>query len=404
MSEIMTILDLPNNELEDLKVNIPKEEPQHLLEDKKVFERIEYIADVPREEKVMKESLSSFNSALAGSSAHISHGVLNININRMLHFPQTVNKLFQSISKSDKNFNEESLINKFGLSIYNGENLLETMKTEEDEKPVIEETKTFICSICTKPALKYSSYGGSACSSCRSFFRRSSQNNLHTLFHCKRKTKCAMDPNSRRKCQYCRFQTCLRSGMRITWVLSDEERKRRFGKDKKVEVDSSEQRLVDFRTSSPIQSSLYLSFTTEEQQVLTEATAKYKIPWLQKFLIFNKESATNLIKFTYRMTNLKEDTWENLRNSMHTNFTQSILPQFKDVSGLSSSDFGQIINSPSSGIELFFRGCFALQMKKSVIIRPGNCPMASQVNLKPAQKFQLSISGQFYSKEYRPGD
>ena len=35
------------------------------------------------------------------------------------------------------------------------------------------------CAICSKPALRYSSYGGQACTSCRSFFRRSARNDVH---------------------------------------------------------------------------------------------------------------------------------------------------------------------------------------------------------------------------------
>ena len=40
------------------------------------------------------------------------------------------------------------------------------------------------CEICSKPALKYSSYGGLACSSCRSFFRRSVQSGKHETYRC----------------------------------------------------------------------------------------------------------------------------------------------------------------------------------------------------------------------------
>ena len=35
------------------------------------------------------------------------------------------------------------------------------------------------CAICSKPALRYSSYGGQACTSCRSFFRRSARNDVY---------------------------------------------------------------------------------------------------------------------------------------------------------------------------------------------------------------------------------
>ena len=125
--------------------------------------------------------------------------------------------------------------------------------------------------------------------------------------------------------------------------------------------------------------SLFLSFTIEEQKVLKDTHDKFQVPWLQNLFVFNREAATNLIEFTYGIADLKNNTWGNLRDSMHFNFTRYILPKFTELSSLPSSDFGQIMNSPSSGIELFFRGCFVLQMEQDVCGKPFNCPMASQV-------------------------
>ena len=108
-----------------------------------------------------------------------------------------------------------------------------------------------------------------------------------------------LDPNSRQNCQYCRFQTCLRSGMRITWVLTDAERKRRFGIVKKSDLEMLKSKSADILLPSTRTSPLYLSFTIEDQKVLDNTHSKFQVPWVQNFLIFNKDSATNLIEFTY---------------------------------------------------------------------------------------------------------
>ena len=61
-------------------------------------------------------------------------------------------------------------------------------KILQNEEPRHSESKTTSqdaphpspnCVICTKPALKYCSYGAQACTSCRSFFRRSARNDVH---------------------------------------------------------------------------------------------------------------------------------------------------------------------------------------------------------------------------------
>jgi hypothetical protein len=99
------------------------------------------------------------------------------------------------------------------------------LETENNE--ITSESK---CVICGKPALKYSSYGGLACSSCRSFFRRSVQSGKHDLFICTQGGNCKTDQGTRKNCKYCRFRSCLRSGMKNAWVLSEQEKTRRFNK------------------------------------------------------------------------------------------------------------------------------------------------------------------------------
>ena len=91
-----------------------------------------------------------------------------------------------------------------------------------------------LCNICTKPALMFSSYGGQACSSCRSFFRRSASKGV--VYTCLQAQACKISPDTRRYCQHCRYKLCLKAGMKTTWVLSEEEKQRRFKHLKKQNI------------------------------------------------------------------------------------------------------------------------------------------------------------------------
>ena len=89
----------------------------------------------------------------------------------MLDLPRYANKQDPQKAGTNKIFTEESPINKFELRVYSGHDLLQTLTTEDDEKPPVDnltksQVANYSCTICTKPALKYSSYGGRACSSC----------------------------------------------------------------------------------------------------------------------------------------------------------------------------------------------------------------------------------------------
>ena len=110
------------------------------------------------------------------------------------------------------------------------------------------------CSVCGDMAPDHMHYGGIACFSCRAFFRRSVDKS--SSYQCLDGMNCTIgkffsygnffiadysffgyfpDVGSRRSCQYCRFQKCLRAGMKPTWVLSDDEKNQRK-KRKKVKA------------------------------------------------------------------------------------------------------------------------------------------------------------------------
>jgi len=61
---------------------------------------------------------------------------------------------------------------------------------------------------------------------------------------CKKQNDCEINLKSRKSCQRCRFQKCLTVGMKPSWVLSEEEKKKRFRKtlQKKAEERASRER------------------------------------------------------------------------------------------------------------------------------------------------------------------
>jgi len=91
------------------------------------------------------------------------------------------------------------------------------------------ESDHLACGVCGERAGKHSYYGGQVCPSCRAFFRRSVQAGYNEKFKCSRgKENCKITLVTRKSCQYCRYQSCIAAGMRPSWILSDEERERRF--------------------------------------------------------------------------------------------------------------------------------------------------------------------------------
>jgi len=102
-------------------------------------------------------------------------------------------------------------------------------------------SSTEICKICGERAARHVHYGATTCFSCRAFFRRSLQNKTAAKYICRRKSTCDINVKTRKNCQYCRYMKCLAIGMNPNYVLSEDERKKRFRKknNSTTEPDSS---------------------------------------------------------------------------------------------------------------------------------------------------------------------
>ena len=84
------------------------------------------------------------------------------------------------------------------------------------------------CLVCSEPAAKHMHYGAITCFSCKAFFRRAVQNNAANDFICRANDDCDIAIQSRKHCQKCRYQRCIKIGMKPGWVLSKAERQKRF--------------------------------------------------------------------------------------------------------------------------------------------------------------------------------
>ena len=156
--------------------------------------------------------------------------------------------------------------------------------------------------------------------------------------------------------------------MRINWVLSDEERNRRFNKLRK-----SRNNIV---MSNP--SVLYLAFSEEEEKILKDLASKFQVPWLQNFSLLDKNAGINYIEYAFGWKQLKFMSWETFKYSMGLNFNRYILPKFSELKDLSFDDVDQIMKSPHSGIAQFFRSCHIMNMEEKIAHKV-DCHIVSQV-------------------------
>lgn len=126
------------------------------------------------------------------------------------------------------------------------------------------------CGVCGDLAVAHMHYGGVCCYSCKAFFRRATQTGKDKKYRCKASRSCDVTNTNRRSCQFCRFNKCLRIGMKPNWVLSDEQCNIRFRKVRKEKTNTEEEEEVHVIKveSSPINQSPVMPFTLEETRTV----------------------------------------------------------------------------------------------------------------------------------------
>eukprot|EP00095_Tigriopus_kingsejongensis_P006198 snap_masked-scaffold252_size238019-processed-gene-1.16 protein:Tk06198 transcript:snap_masked-scaffold252_size238019-processed-gene-1.16-mRNA-1 annotation:"vitamin d3 receptor b-like" len=88
-----------------------------------------------------------------------------------------------------------------------------------------------ICAVCQGPTETFHlNYGASTCFSCRAFFRRAIDRSRNPDFVCKKNGQCPITCQNRKSCRRCRYELCLKAGMKTGFVLDDTQKKVRFRK------------------------------------------------------------------------------------------------------------------------------------------------------------------------------
>ena len=108
---------------------------------------------------------------------------------------------------------------------YNSEGLSPSGSDKNSRNPLLSETEK--CGVCGAAAAKHVHYGATTCFSCRAFFRRSIQNGAAKQYVCRKGNNCQIMVKTRKNCQKCRIDKCLDAGMKISWVLTEDERHKR---------------------------------------------------------------------------------------------------------------------------------------------------------------------------------
>ncbi|XP_070154974.1 nuclear hormone receptor HR96 isoform X1 [Polyergus mexicanus] len=136
----------------------------------------------------------------------------------------------------------------------------------DDEQPAKEPTK--ICGVCGDRALGYN-FNAVSCESCKAFFRR---NALRTKdFRCPFTENCKITPVTRRFCQKCRLDKCLRIGMRKDYIMSEEDK---VLKREKIEKNRAKKRSqFDNATASKIKKDCVNDCTFEDTSISVNSVA-----------------------------------------------------------------------------------------------------------------------------------
>lgn len=175
--------------------------------------------------------------------------------------------------------------------------------------------------------------------------------------------------------------------MKPSWVLSDEERNRRFNKFNKVNMKSVNSSDKQLKKPPPSRiPHLYMTFTMEEQKTLEDVHKKFNVcqrTWLKNLLLLDRNAGVNMIEAAYKIAPIKFTTWKVLERAFHLYFVTNVVPKFIDVDNLPTYDKGQIINGQNSGMAHLFKSSQCLKMRKNDT--PEGTPCKSE-NVCPMQK------------------
>ncbi|XGW31315.1 hypothetical protein V3C99_009907 [Haemonchus contortus] len=94
-----------------------------------------------------------------------------------------------------------------------------------------------LCVVCGDRACSHLYYGVAACHGCKCFFWRTVKSGLS--YSCRFDGRCSISTAGRNACRYCRFNRCLKSGMKLEAVRMDKKNDKVL-KRKRSDIDSDE--------------------------------------------------------------------------------------------------------------------------------------------------------------------
>jgi len=183
--------------------------------------------------------------------------------------------------------------------------------------------------------------------------------------------------------------------MKPSWVLSDEERNRRFNKFNRINMKTVSKESDAVRRKASIRlPELYMTFTVEEQIMLEDIQNKFKVnqtTWLKNLLLLDRNAGVNLIEASFQITPLTFRTYQVLEKAFQLYFLQNIVPQFTQGTKLTMKDISQITSGDNGGIAHQFKVSQCLKIKdvegEVKEERPAacktegdHCPISKQLN------------------------
>ncbi|TNN13937.1 Retinoic acid receptor RXR-gamma-A isoform 2 [Schistosoma japonicum] len=156
----------------------------------------------------------------------------------------------------------------------------------------------YMCSICSDRA-SGKHYGVFSCEGCKGFFKRTVRKELSYI--CRDNQECQIDKRLRNRCQYCRYQKCLRVGMRREAVQEERQQQQL-----QSEVQRSPTQLDQNRESSDMQLTNTLDYkcVIAKQDILLKTTSCTSIPSSHSIPNFYLESDEKCVQLSKNNFNL----------------------------------------------------------------------------------------------------
>ena len=254
-----------------------------------------------------------------------------------------------------------------------------------------------LCHICYETAYRdHLNYGAISCYSCRAFFRR-----IHKLtvdkpkFVCKFGGDCEITLKTRRKCKRCRYDLCVRAGMRPKSVLKEGERKSRFKNsfykqppEGEEEEEEQEEPVEEIIVEPPINSFEPMVTMSTPPLFTTSDVIKNHIlllnsqpgifqhcPCLTQFEM--TESPLNRVQLyqVKRLTNVKT-SWENAYRDFRRDpeFISNLVRTQEGKEELSNTLFRQHLTRLSELFSMFAKGLTCFQVRDKASCSRNNIP------------------------------